>query len=68
MENNSNEQEKHFPVREGTAESSILHDKKPPEKTFPEPEIKIQEKNQPEYSEEQPNRNSPSTPGNSQQQ
>lgn len=48
-----------FPVREGTGDSSILNDKKPAEKTYPKPEKKIQEKNQPEYIEEQPNRKSP---------
>ncbi|MEO5593417.1 MAG: hypothetical protein ABIR15_20235 [Chitinophagaceae bacterium] len=64
MEDNTNKQEKKFPVREGKENSSILHDKKQPEKnTYPQPEEKDkQADNQPEFAEEQPNRKSPSTP------
>lgn len=56
--------DKKFPVREGTEESSILHDPKPaPKNTYPKPdEGDIQVNNQPEFTEEQPNRKSPNTP------
>ena len=64
MKNKSNEQEKKFPVREGREDSSILHDKKPPAKdAYPQAEKKDkQAKNQPEFTEEQPNRKSPNSP------
>ncbi len=64
MKDNSNKQEKKFPVREGNENSSILHDKKPPAKnTYPQPEEKDKQvKNQPEFTEEQPNKESPDTP------
>ncbi len=53
-----------YPVREGKEESSILHDKKPVAKdAYPNPPEKDKQvKNQPEFTEEQPNRKSPSTP------
>ncbi|MEP6747252.1 MAG: hypothetical protein ABJB86_05985 [Bacteroidota bacterium] len=62
--NNTNKQEKEFPVREGGDNSSILHDKKPAGKnTYPQPEQKDQQAdNQPEFTEEQPNRESPNSP------
>ena len=46
-----------FPVREGKEDSSILNDKKPPEKNkYPQPAEKDkQEKNQPEFIEGNPN-------------
>lgn len=64
MKNDTNKQEKKFPVREGKEESSVLHDKKPNlTHAYPEPEEKDKQvKNQPEFTEEQPNRKSPSTP------
>lgn len=64
MKDNTNKQEKGFPVREGTESSSILHGKKPqPENTYPLPEEKDkQAENQPEFTEEQPNKKSPNTP------
>ena len=64
MNNDTNKQEKKFPVREGKEESSILHDKKPaPKNSYPQPEEKDKQvKNQPEFTEEQPNRESPNTP------
>ena len=64
MEDNTNKQEKKFPVREGKENSSVLHDKKQPVKNaYPQPEEKDkQADNQPEFTEEQPNRKSPSTP------
>jgi hypothetical protein len=65
MENdNRNKQEKDFPVREGSAQSSILHDDDPiANDKYPRPEKKDkQAKNQPEFTEEQPNRKSPNTP------
>ena len=64
MNDNSNKQAKEFPVREGSENSSILHDKNPQAKnTYPHPEEKDkQAKNQPEFTEEQPNKKSPNTP------
>ena len=64
MKNNSHKEEKKFPVREGSEDSSILHNKKPPVKdTYPQTEKKDkQAKNQPEFTEEQPNRKSPDSP------
>jgi hypothetical protein len=60
----TNKQEKKFPVREGSGDSSILHDKKPIAKdAYPRPEKKDkQAKNQSEFTEEQPNRKSPNSP------
>ena len=60
---NSNQQVKKFPVREGSEEGSVLHDPEPPAKNvYPQPEQKDRQvKNQPEFTEEQPNRESPST-------
>ena len=60
----SNKQEKEFPVREGSEESSVLHDKNPaPKNKYPQPVTKDKQvKNQPEFTEEQPNRKSPNTP------
>jgi hypothetical protein len=57
---NTNKQEKEFPVREGDDNSSVLHDKKPVAKNeYPRLEKKDkQAKNQPEFTEEQPNRKS----------
>jgi hypothetical protein len=59
----TNRQEKKFPVREGKETSSILHDTKPPIKDqYPQTEKKDkQAKNQPEFTEEQPNRTSPNS-------
>ena len=67
MKNDSNKQAKEFPVREGEENSSIVHDKKPPAKgKYPQPEEKDrQAKNQPEFTEEQPNRKSPNTASSS---
>ena len=64
MKDNINKQEKKFPVREGKENSSILHDKKPPAKDqYPQPAQKDKQvKNQPEFTEEQPNKESPNTP------
>ena len=64
MKNDSNKQAEKFPVREGQENSSILHDKKSPVKnTYPQPEEKDkQSDNQPEFTEEQPNRPSPNSP------
>ena len=64
MKNDTNKQAAKFPVREGKEESSVLHDKKPISKNaYPQPEEKDkQAKNQPEFTEEQPNRKSLSTP------
>ena len=64
MKNEPNKQEKKFPVREGQEDSSVLHDKKPLAKNaYPQPEEKDKQvKNQPEFTEEQPNRKSPSSP------
>ena len=64
MKDNTNKQEKKFPVREGSENSSILNDKTPPAKDkYPQPEEKDKQvKNQPEFTEEQPNRKSPNTP------
>ena len=64
MEKNSNKQAPAFPVREGTEGSSILHDKQPPAKNkYPQKEEKDkQAADQPEFSEEQPNRKSPNSP------
>lgn len=58
------EQEKKFPVREGTEQSSVLNDKKTLEDNkYPQPTTKDKQvKNQPEFTEEQPNRKSPNTP------
>jgi len=69
MKNDSNKQAKEFPVREGKENSSILHDKKPLTKDkYPQPAEKDkQAKNQPEFSEEQPNRKSPNTASSSKQ-
>ena len=62
----SNNQPDKFPVREGGEESSILHDKDPLKDKYPQPaEGDKQVKNQPEYTEEQPNRESPSSPASS---
>lgn len=58
MKDNQNSPQK-FPVREGTDNNSILNDTRSAEKKYPKPEKKIQEKNQPEYIEEQPNRKDP---------
>jgi hypothetical protein len=54
----ANKQEKEFPVREGSEKSSVLHDQKlVSENDYPRPEQKdVQAKNQPEFTEEQPNR------------
>jgi hypothetical protein len=61
MKNSTNKQETKFPVREGKEESSVLHDKKPPAKNaYPQPEKQV--KNQPEFTDEQPNRKNPDTP------
>ncbi|MEO6313807.1 MAG: hypothetical protein ABIU63_08885 [Chitinophagaceae bacterium] len=64
MNNERNEQEKKFPVREGTEQSSILHDKKQDDKdNYPNLDEKAKQvKNQPEFTEEQPNIESPNTP------
>lgn len=64
MKKNSSKPATKFPVREGTADSSILHDKDQPEKNnYPKPEEQdVQVKNQPEFIEEQPNRKSPNSP------
>jgi hypothetical protein len=69
MKNDSNKQAKEFPVREGEENSSILHGKKPLAKDkYPQPEKKDkQAKNQPEFTEEQPNRKSPNTSSSSNQ-
>jgi len=58
MKNKSNLQADKFPVREGQENSSILHNKKPPAKnTYPQrAEKDKQADNQPEFTEEQPNR------------
>ncbi|MEP7279326.1 MAG: hypothetical protein ABI813_11830 [Bacteroidota bacterium] len=63
----TNRREKKFPVREGGEDSSILHDKKPPVKdSYPQPQQKDkQQKTQPEFTEEQPNRKSPNTSNHS---
>jgi hypothetical protein len=63
----SNEQVKNFPVREGSENSSVLHDKKPAAKDkYPYPEKKDKQvKNQPEFTEEQPNLKSPNSPAES---
>jgi hypothetical protein len=63
----TNKQGKEFPVREGGDNSSILHDKKPAAKDkYPQPEEKDKQvKNQPEFTEEQPNRKSPNSPATS---
>jgi len=59
----SNKQEKEFPVREGSEGSSVLHDNKPsPKNKYPHPGTKDKQvKNQPEFTEEQPNRKSPNS-------
>jgi hypothetical protein len=64
MKNNTNQQPAKFPVREGTEESSVLHDKQPPQKNkYPQPEEKDKQvQQQPEFTEEQPNRKSPTSP------
>ena len=64
MKDNINKQESKFPVREGKEESSVLHDKKPlPKHSYPQKEEKDKQvNNQPEFTEEQPNRKSPNTP------
>ena len=64
MKDKINKQAKAFPVREGKEESSVLHDKKPLAKnSYPQPEEKDkQANNQPEFTEEQPNRKSANTP------
>jgi hypothetical protein len=69
MKNDTNKQAKEFPVREGGENSSILHDKKPaPKNKYPRTEEKDkQANNQPEFTEEQPNRESPNATGNSKQ-
>ncbi len=63
MKNDTRQQEKQFPVREGSEESSILHDKQPPPKNkYPQPEEKDKQvQQQPEFTEEQPNRTSPNS-------
>lgn len=67
MKKDTNKQAKEFPVREGGENSSILHGKKPvDENKYPRRDEKAkQANNQPEFSEEQPNRKSPNTPANS---
>jgi hypothetical protein len=64
MKKNTNQQEKEFPVREGSEESSVLHDKQPPQKNkYPQSEEKDKQvQQQPEFKEEQPNRRSPNSP------
>lgn len=66
MKNDTQQQEKQFPVREGSEESAVLHDKQPPQKNkYPQPDEKDkQAKQQPEFTEEQPNRTSPNSPAN----
>jgi hypothetical protein len=66
---NANKQVKEFPVREGEENSSILHDKTPVAKDkYPQPEEKDKQvKNQPEFTEEQPNKKSPNSPASSKQ-
>jgi hypothetical protein len=61
---NTAKQAKEFPVREGGENSSILHGKKPVAKDkYPQPEEKDKQvKNQPEFTEEQPNKKSPNNP------
>ena len=63
MKDNTNKQEKEFPVREGTEQSSILHDKNMPSKNkYPRLDEKDKQvKNQPEFTEEQPNKESPNS-------
>ncbi len=63
----SNKQLEKFPVREGTGDDgSGLKGKTPPVKgKYPLPEVgDVQANNQPEYTEEQPNRTSPNTAAN----
>jgi len=64
MKNKTDRHPKKFPVREGQNNSSILHDQKPPAKnTYPHPKEKDKQlDNQPEFTEEQPNRKTDSTP------
>jgi len=64
MSDDTNKQVKKYPVREGTEQSSILHDKEqPPENTYPRPEEKDKQvKNQPEFTEEQPNKKTANNP------
>jgi hypothetical protein len=68
-DDNTAKQAKEFPVREGGENSSILHGKKPAAKDkYPQPEEKDKQvKNQPEFTEEQPNKKSPNSPGSSKQ-
>ncbi len=62
MKNHVNEQTKKFPVREGKEESSVLHNKQTVKNKYPQPEVKDkQADNQPEFTEEQPNRKNPDT-------
>lgn len=63
MKNNHQQPAKQFPVREGTEESSVLHDRQPPLKNkYPQPAEKdTQAQQQPEFTEEQPNRKSPNS-------
>jgi hypothetical protein len=67
MSKDTNKQAAEFPVREGSEESSILHDKEKPRKnSYPEPSTEDkQAKNQPEFTEEQPNKKSPTQPNQS---
>lgn len=60
----TNKKQKTFPVREGSENSSILHDQKPlADDVYPRPGKKDkQADNQPEFTEEQPNRESPNSP------
>ena len=63
MKNNASQQVDKFPVREGSEESSVLHDKKPPQKNkYPQSEEKDKQvQQQPEFTEEQPNHESPNS-------
>ena len=66
----TNKQVEKFPVREGQVDDgSGLDDKNPPLKgKYPRPSTgDTQQNNQPEYTEEQPNRTSPNTAANQKQ-
>jgi len=61
MDSQKNKQEEKYPVREGSEESSILHDKDPqPKNTYPQKkEGDKQVDIQPEYIDGQPNKKRP---------
>jgi hypothetical protein len=60
----ANKQTRRFPVREGSDEGAVPPDMKPAQKDqYPQSSKEDkQQKNQPEFTEEQPNRESPSSP------